>query len=384
MKSYKNDETLSGGSASRWYLNEDIPEVDDYFERLGDAFQKIQWISNGAEKFAATRNRGELPHKTLEELRDMDPWETESTDFLCTVTISKVMPDQPWWFQSCSKCHRSATSYGYEFRCTGGCISTKAYPKFRLCLEGTDGTSVAEFVFFNRVAQQLVGKSVMSLLRSSGLPREIAAVVSQKYTLAVSITQKSLSQRNISFQVNGIETFFGRQNSVAHDTRLPTVMPLLTANESSAEATPVASTDPGSAQKVPTLPIPPQPVLKKTTPQRVPIRNLKRKDTAPETANNTSVNSTTPLEPPAERTEHDTEQLSTESLKQTVVTTEDGANHEKRNMDGDLPSECETVSDDCGIIKKNKASADIPSGSGPPKLANSGNRKKGGVAAKGK
>lgn len=64
MKSYKNDETLSGGSASRWYLNEDIPEVDDYFERLGDAFQKIQWISNGAEKFAATRNRGELPHKT--------------------------------------------------------------------------------------------------------------------------------------------------------------------------------------------------------------------------------------------------------------------------------------------------------------------------------
>ncbi|KAI5009547.1 hypothetical protein ZWY2020_011684 [Hordeum vulgare] len=104
MKSYKNDETLSGGSACRWYLNEDLPEIDDYFER------------------------------------------------------------------------------------------------FRLCMEGTDGTAAAEFVFFNRVAQQLVGKSVMSLLRSSGLPREIAAVVSQKYTLAISVTQKSLSQRNISFQ----------------------------------------------------------------------------------------------------------------------------------------------------------------------------------------
>uniref|UniRef100_A0A8R7PL76 DUF223 domain-containing protein n=1 Tax=Triticum urartu TaxID=4572 RepID=A0A8R7PL76_TRIUA len=76
MKSYKNDETLSGGSACRWYLNEDLPEIDDYFERLGDGFQKVQWISNGAEKFAATRNRGELPHKTLQELRDMDPWET--------------------------------------------------------------------------------------------------------------------------------------------------------------------------------------------------------------------------------------------------------------------------------------------------------------------
>jgi hypothetical protein len=28
-----DDETLSGGSACRWYLNEDIPEIDSYFER---------------------------------------------------------------------------------------------------------------------------------------------------------------------------------------------------------------------------------------------------------------------------------------------------------------------------------------------------------------
>uniref|UniRef100_A0A8R7UIB5 Uncharacterized protein n=1 Tax=Triticum urartu TaxID=4572 RepID=A0A8R7UIB5_TRIUA len=68
MRSYNNDETLSRGSACRWYLNEDIPEIDDSFERLGDDFQKIQWISNGAEKFAAKRNRGDLPQKTVDEL----------------------------------------------------------------------------------------------------------------------------------------------------------------------------------------------------------------------------------------------------------------------------------------------------------------------------
>ncbi|XBI73330.1 hypothetical protein VPH35_067103 [Triticum aestivum] len=118
MKSYNNDETLSGGSACRWYLNEDIPEIDDCFERLGDDFQKVQWISNGAEKFAAKRNRADLPQRSVDELRNMDPWETENTDFLCTVTITKVMPEQPWWFQSCSKCHRSATSYGSEFKCS--------------------------------------------------------------------------------------------------------------------------------------------------------------------------------------------------------------------------------------------------------------------------
>ncbi|KAM0826657.1 hypothetical protein ACQ4PT_068727 [Festuca glaucescens] len=242
MKSYNNDETLSGGSACRWYLNEDIPEIDSCFDRLGDDFAKVQWISTGTEKFAASRNRADLPRKTVAELRELDPWETEATDFLCTVSITSVAPEQPWWFQSCSKCHRSATSYGSEYRCSGGCVSTKAYPKYRLCLVGTDGTGSAEFVFFNRVAQQLVGKTVMSLLRSSGLPREIAAVVCQKYTLAVSVTQKSLSQRNISFQV-----LDGPSGS-----ELPVVIPELT--------------------------MPAEDILKKAGPIRMPLRSLKRKE----------------------------------------------------------------------------------------------------------
>lgn len=158
-----------------------------------------------------------------------------------------------------------------EFMMHGPCGRNR----FRLCLEGTDGTAAAEFVFFNRVAQQLVGKSVMALLRSSGLPREIAAVVSQKYTLAVSVTQKSLSQRNISFQVNGIETFFGRQNSVAHDTRSPTVMPLAAPGASSSGHALAVSTNPSSADRIPELPIV---IEKKSSAARVPIRLTKRKE----------------------------------------------------------------------------------------------------------
>ncbi|KAM0909951.1 hypothetical protein ACQ4PT_014477 [Festuca glaucescens] len=286
MKSYNNDETLSGGSACRWYLNEDIPEIDSCFDRLGDDFAKVQWISTGTEKFAASRNRADLPHKTVAELRELDPWETEATDFLCTVSITSVAPEQPWWFQSCSKCHRSATSYGSEYRCSGGCVSTKAYPKYRLCLVGTDGTGSAEFVFFNRVAQQLVGKTVMSLLRSSGLPREIAAVVCQKYTLAVSVTQKSLSQRNISFQVNAIETFFGRQNSVPHDTRVSTILPLAMTAASSLDDSRTSSLDqvldgPSGSELpvvIPELTMPAEDILKKAGPIRMPLRSLKRKE----------------------------------------------------------------------------------------------------------
>lgn len=31
---YVDEETLSGGSACKWYLNEDIPEINQFFDRL--------------------------------------------------------------------------------------------------------------------------------------------------------------------------------------------------------------------------------------------------------------------------------------------------------------------------------------------------------------
>lgn len=82
-----------------------------------------------------------------------------------------------------------------------------------MCLIASDGTSAAEFVLFGRVAQQIIGKSVMSLMRCNGVPREIAAIVTE-FTFVVSVSRKSLMQRNISFQVNAVETFFGRQACV--------------------------------------------------------------------------------------------------------------------------------------------------------------------------
>ncbi|TVU16277.1 hypothetical protein EJB05_39831, partial [Eragrostis curvula] len=183
------------------------------YNRLGDEVTKIEWISS--DSMAGPSHRvAALEQKTVAELRAMDPWIVENTNFLCTVTIARISPDQQWWFSSCPKCHKAANPYGSDYRCTGSCGSVNAIPKFRLCLIGSDGTSAAEFVLFGRVAQQIVGKSVITLMRCNGMPREIAAIVTQKFTFVVSVSRKSLMQRNISFQVNSVETLFGRQACV--------------------------------------------------------------------------------------------------------------------------------------------------------------------------
>lgn len=61
------------------------------------------------------------------------------------------------------------------------CVSIINIPfmrKYRLCLVCSHGTIAAEFVMFGRVAQQVIVKSVMSLVKNDGIPREIAAIVS--------------------------------------------------------------------------------------------------------------------------------------------------------------------------------------------------------------
>lgn len=72
MKSY----SMTRGSVCGWYLNEDLPEINNCFERFGDQLQKVQWISIG-KQFTPVRSRVDLPIKTVAELTYMDPWETE-------------------------------------------------------------------------------------------------------------------------------------------------------------------------------------------------------------------------------------------------------------------------------------------------------------------
>ncbi|CAL5005363.1 unnamed protein product [Urochloa decumbens] len=226
VKSYKGDITLSGGSACKWYINEEIPEIEEYFERVYDHHSKVEWISAGEQQFRALERQQNLEEKTLLQLRDIDPWEFEGSRYRCTVTIARINSNQPWWFASCTKCHRASVAHGAQYKCSGGCPCTTAEPKYRLSLIGTDGTATAEFVLFGRVARQVIGKPVVALIRSASknqvvsasdndhiLP-EIAALVSQKFTFSVSVTQKSLSQRNVSFQVNGIVALYGKQSCI--------------------------------------------------------------------------------------------------------------------------------------------------------------------------
>ncbi|XP_048541104.1 uncharacterized protein LOC125520269 isoform X10 [Triticum urartu] len=127
---------------------------------------------------------------------------------------------------SCAKCHKSAQPYSTVYKCAGvDCSCTDAVPRYRICFVGADDTGEAEFVLFERAGKDLVGKSLITLIREGKsnrvpldeivrmargddtVPREITALIGQRCAFVVSISSKSFLPNTevTSFQVNRLD-----------------------------------------------------------------------------------------------------------------------------------------------------------------------------------
>ncbi|XP_062232713.1 uncharacterized protein LOC133930035 isoform X3 [Phragmites australis] len=75
-------------------------------------------------------------------------------------------------------------------------------------------------IAFGEVGRRIVGKPVQQVLRTSrsanDTPPDIAAIVSLKFTLAVTLTEQSYYNPQKSYQVNSVITAYGRQHALPH------------------------------------------------------------------------------------------------------------------------------------------------------------------------
>ncbi|KAM0839241.1 hypothetical protein ACQ4PT_060443 [Festuca glaucescens] len=103
---------LSGSSACHWYIDEDIPDINLFRERLGTKFVPLA-------AYVPTGPGAIVPHvyeppveKTLKDLNEVDPFVDMEKNFLCTATVNRLGNDQRWWFASCSVCRKSSKHDG--------------------------------------------------------------------------------------------------------------------------------------------------------------------------------------------------------------------------------------------------------------------------------
>ncbi|XP_047084782.1 uncharacterized protein LOC124696039 [Lolium rigidum] len=158
--------SLSGGSACHWYIDEDIPDINMFHERLGLQFVPLAaYVPIGPG--AIIPRVFEAPiEKTTEALNDADPFVDMEKKFICIVTVDRLGPDQRWWFASCSVCRKSARHDGYQFQCSGkDCTSVDAGLAYCISFFAADATGETEFVMFEKVAAGAVGKQLLPLMR---------------------------------------------------------------------------------------------------------------------------------------------------------------------------------------------------------------------------
>lgn len=108
----------------------------------------------------------EMETKTVAELLALDIYSNRDIRFFSSVTLTRLSSGQRWWFMSCDKCHKSSQPYGSVYKCNDpNCSCTDALPRYRICFVRADDTSEAEFVLFDRAGKDIVGKSLITLLR---------------------------------------------------------------------------------------------------------------------------------------------------------------------------------------------------------------------------
>ncbi|CAM0909814.1 unnamed protein product [Alopecurus aequalis] len=254
---------VSGSAACRWYINDDIPDVLEFKKRLHDTFSPIERMVLPGQTVAEVKAQVELETKTVEELLAMNPYDHEESRFFVCVTLTRLSPSQRWWFTSCSACHKTTIPYGTSYKCLNSiCKGTDAVPRYRICFLATDDQKEAEFVFFDRLGRDIVGKPLISLLRAgrsshlsvnevvhsargeSSIPRELATLVSKKFRFVVSYSSKSYLPETLesSFQVHRIDLPLGSNSRSSSMYRKP-----LTAGASSSGHVPLPA---GSATSV--------------------------------------------------------------------------------------------------------------------------------------
>lgn len=205
VKTYDGRRGVSGSAACRWYINEDLPDINNFRQGLRGQVPIIEHIHLPGQTAAEVEAQTNLETKTVKELIDVDIFDNRDVRFYCTATLAKLSPGQRWWFPSCTTCHKTALQNGAAYKCSDPtCLGTDALPRYKICFIAADDEAEAEFVFFDRVGRELLGLPLISLLRHGhppgvplaqivesargdvSTPKELASVISRKFRFVVS------------------------------------------------------------------------------------------------------------------------------------------------------------------------------------------------------
>ncbi|XP_052152586.1 uncharacterized protein LOC127770843 [Oryza glaberrima] len=208
-------EFLSGTTACRWYINEnDIPEIKMFQKCLpphADPIQKLYLQSDEDMQRS-------IEHKTLAELKEIDPFVDKDEKYQCTATIIGIQERKTWCYQAYKLCNCKMIWDGSILKCKKENCPCRQYEyKYKIPFIANDGTASLELVLFEKKGTELIGRTAETMKRQYDInqtPPEIKAWIGHKFTFIVKVLPNiTINADEPSFEVLTIKERFGRQHS---------------------------------------------------------------------------------------------------------------------------------------------------------------------------
>ncbi|CAM0911466.1 unnamed protein product [Alopecurus aequalis] len=233
VHTYDGSKELAGAAQCRWYINEDIHDINILRASAHLSFQPIAQLPVPREMNLSPPAYDRYSTRPISTLLNPEIFQNQGATFLCAVTVWRLTPGQRWWFVSCGQCGHvampddSSPAQPETYTCSqDGCLCTDAALEYWLHLLGLDGTGEAEFTLSGRIAQDIIGVSpqrtilnnyrgdvpvtnlAIAAIQISHTPPELGAIMSCKYKFLIHVTANSFAWRWPSFNVGGIAAYY--------------------------------------------------------------------------------------------------------------------------------------------------------------------------------
>ncbi|PWA55907.1 nucleic acid-binding, OB-fold protein [Artemisia annua] len=184
---FRNNLHLSSTPATYYYIDPDIPELQEYKAEYRAAFNLIPPLPVIRQPFKDKEREKFRNRFPLADLmpQPMDPY--TGVKFTCEGTISGINMSREWYHKSCNVCQIKVDLKGDVYNCKfHGPVESQAN-KYNFKAYITDGTYTVMMTFFTPKANDIVGTDCESLVTSlknpdpKEFPEKIKAIIGKKH-----------------------------------------------------------------------------------------------------------------------------------------------------------------------------------------------------------
>ncbi|XP_050205783.2 replication protein A 70 kDa DNA-binding subunit A-like [Mercurialis annua] len=206
VKSFNDATILSGTSATKLYINPELPEIVAFLQSLPNPPAQFSSVVHNSLPPLDPESEKNTNRKTIAELLDLDIHTDKDEKFTCEAVIKEIDASDGWWYRACARCKSGIQSYNEDIYCKNcGVISDLPIPWYKLTIMAEDNTGIAPFIIFGNMATELVGLPASSLSTMSKdrcqAPALMARIYGLKKQFQIKLSDRIHDSSELSFKV---------------------------------------------------------------------------------------------------------------------------------------------------------------------------------------